>query len=186
MQVDMHLTNRSLDLVAEGLDMAIRLGALEDSSMIARKLAARRLFVCAAPAYIAARGQPHSLSELAQHHCLLGTLDYWRFQENGKNHTRKVHGRLRCNSGHALLHAALNGTGIVQLPDYYVADHLASGALVPMLTAFQPAEEGIWAIYPPSRHMSAKVRTTIDYLAQHLSTPVIPPKTTAACQFCTL
>lgn len=83
LDVEMNLTNQTLDLVAEGYDLAVRLGKLEDSSLMARRLASRTLYVCASPAYLSAHGTPHSLSELEHHNCLQGNLDYWRFQEAG-------------------------------------------------------------------------------------------------------
>lgn len=168
LDVDMLLTNQRLDLIEEGVDLAIRLGVLEDARLVARKLGSREQRLCASPDYLARYGEPHTLSELASHSCLLGTLDYWRFNDNGKVRTIKVKGRLHCSSGPALRDAALKGLGLVQLPDYYVSDHLRSGALVNVLDAFRPPEEGIWALYSPNRHLSPKVRLLIDFLVQGL------------------
>ena len=120
LEVQMNLTNLKVDLVDQGYDLAIRLGQLEDSSMMAKRLGARTQFVCASPSYVATYGLPHTLSELDQHNCLIGTLDYWRFQEKGKARNVRVKGNLSCNSGHALVDAAIKGLGIIQLPDYYV------------------------------------------------------------------
>jgi len=167
--VDFELTNQMLDLVDGGFDIAIRLGKLEDSSMMARRLANRRLYVCASKEYISIHGMPNSLSELEQHNCLKGTLDYWRFQENGAERNIKISGNIRCNSGDALLDAALKGLGIVQLPDYYVTDVIRSGELVSLLANHQQSDEGVWAIYPHNRHLSPKVRMLVDYLSTELS-----------------
>lgn len=168
LQVEMFLSNKTLDLVAEGYDLAVRLGRLEDSSLMARRLASRTLYVCASPAYLSAHGTPHSLSELDHHNCLLGNLDYWRFQERGSPRNVRVRGNIRCDSGRALLDAALKGIGIVQLPDYYVQSALDSRALVPLLTHYQEDDDGIWAVYPHNRHLSPKVRMLLDFLADAL------------------
>ena len=156
-EVRLELTNQTLDLVQQGYDLAIRLGRLTDSTMMARRLASRRLFLCASPAYLARHGAPHSLGELERHNCLLGTLDYWRFQEGGQSRNVRVHGNLRCNSGQVLVDAALKGLGLVQLPDYYVQDLLRDGGLLALLPQYQPDEEGVWALYPHNRHLSPKV-----------------------------
>lgn len=168
LELQCHLTNQTLDLVTEGYDLAIRLGRLGDSSMIARRLSSRRLYVCASPDYLARHGEPHTLSELSHHSCLQGTLDYWRFRSQGQERNLRVHGRIRCNSGHALLDAALKGLGITQLPDYYVDEALENGRLVSLLEPFQGEDEGIWALYPQNRLLSPKVRLLVDYLIDSL------------------
>jgi len=168
LELSCQLTNQTLDLVDEGFDLAIRLGRLSDSSMIARRLSSRRLYVCATPEYLARHGEPHTLSELSHHSCLQGTLDYWRFKSQGQERNLRIHGRIRCNSGHALLDAALKSLGIVQLPDYYVDEALKSGRLVSLLSPFQCADEGIWALYPQNRLLSPKVRLLVDYLFEQL------------------
>ncbi|WP_028116303.1 LysR substrate-binding domain-containing protein [Ferrimonas senticii] len=168
-QIELDLTNRQLDLVEEGVDLAIRLGHLGDSSMIAKRLASRRLYVCAAPSYIAAYGQPHSLSELSKHNCLIGSVEQWRFIERGQERSIRVKGSLRCNSGIALLEAALAGVGLVQLPDYYVDEHLASGALQEVLAQQRQADDGIYAVYPHNRQLSPKVRLFIEELQRTLN-----------------
>lgn len=168
LDVQLHLTNQKLDLVAEGYDLAVRLGKLADSSMMAKRLGYRTQYVCASPEYIAAQGQPQHLAELEQHNCLLGNLDYWRFQEQGKARNVRVSGNLRCNSGWALLDAALKGIGLVQLPDYYVRCALAAGTLVPLLSDFTEPDDGIWALYPHNRHLSPKVRLLLEFFSDAL------------------
>jgi len=170
LEVKLNLTNQKLDLVDEGYDLAIRLGHLEDSSMMAKKLSSRTQYVCASPSYISTYGIPHSLSELDQHNCLIGTMDYWRFQENGKARNVRVKGSLSCNSGHALVDAAIKGIGIVQLPDYYVQPFIEAGELTPLLEQNRQPEEGIWALYPQNRHLSPKVRMLLDHLTTGLKT----------------
>ena len=168
-EVTAFLSNQKFDLLEGGYDLAIRIGKLQDSSMMAKKLSQRTNFVCAAPAYIAQYGIPHTLTELNHHNCLLGTLDYWHFKEAGKERNIRVTGSVRYNSGYSLVDAALKGLGMVQLPDYYVQGYLEKGELVSVLDSYREPEEGIWAIYPHNRQLSPKIRLLVDYLAAHLS-----------------
>ncbi|MFT5097220.1 MAG: DNA-binding transcriptional LysR family regulator [Psychrobacter okhotskensis] len=182
-EVTAFLSNQKIDLVDGGYDLAIRIGKLSDSTMMAKKLSRRTNFVCAAPAYLEKYGTPHVLSELSQHNCLLGTRDYWHFIDFKKTDSKKtgsgkdadkeknlrVSGTVQYNSGHSLVDAALKGLGIVQLPDYYVQKHLASGALVSLLDNYREPEESIWAVYPHNRHLSPKIRLLVDYLAERLA-----------------
>lgn len=174
LEINLNLSNQLLDLVHDGYDLAIRIGHLPDSSLMARRLASRRQFICAAPGYLARHGTPDSLTALEQHNCLLGSSEVWHVQEQGKRRLLRVRGNLRCNSGHALVHAALLQVGIVQLPDYYVARHLHSGALVTLLDAYQEPDEGIWALYPHNRQLSPKVRMLVDFLATELPQRQLP------------
>jgi len=167
-EVFAYLSNQNVDLVEEGYDLAIRLGKLADSTMMAKKLGKRTNYVCASPAYLNRYGIPHSLSELGKHSCLLGTLDYWHFRDAGKEKNIRVTGRLRYNSGYSLVDAALKGLGIVQLPDYYVQHYLKNGELVTLLDNYREPDEGIWAVYPHNRHLSPKIRLLVDYLAEHI------------------
>ncbi|MBF4489016.1 MAG: DNA-binding transcriptional LysR family regulator [Psychrobacter glaciei] len=177
-EVTAFLSNQKMDLIDGGYDLAIRIGKLSDSTMMAKKLSRRTNFVCAAPAYLERHGTPHSLSELSKHNCLLGTRDYWHFIEDGKIDSGKnadkeknlrVSGSVQYNSGHSLVDAALKGLGIVQLPDYYVQKYLASGELISLLDDYREPEESIWAIYPHNRHLSPKIRLLVDYLSEHLA-----------------
>ncbi|WP_425041110.1 LysR family transcriptional regulator [Primorskyibacter sp. S187A] len=168
LEVTLTLTNQMVDLVAESYDLAIRLGELNDSTMMARRLASRTHYTCASPAYLAAQGAPYTLSELEEHNCLKGTLDTWRFQENGKPRHIRAQGTVRCNSGWSLRDAALKGIGIIQLPDHYVRADIEEGRLVPVLESFCAPNDGIWAIYPHNRHLSPKVRLVLDHLSAGL------------------
>ena len=185
-EVTAFLSNQKIDLIEAGYDLAIRIGKLHDSTMMAKKLSLRTNFVCAAPSYLKKHGVPHHLSDLSQHNCLLGTRDYWHFidtakvKENSHTHGKtdnqqasiernlRVSGTVQYNSGYSLVDAALKGLGIVQLPDYYVQKYLASGELVSLLDDYREPEESIWAIYPHNRHLSPKIRLLVDYLAEHL------------------
>lgn len=167
--LDLILTNQRLDLIEQGVDVAIRLGRLQDSSMAARRLSSRQMHVCASPHYLARFGEPHTLSELGRHQCLVGSVDYWHFKEQKREKSMRVSGRIKCNSGFALVDAAKRGLGLVQLPDYYVQEALDSGELVEVLCDYRGGREGIWALYPPSHNLSPKVRLLIDFLAQELA-----------------
>lgn len=167
-EVTAYLSNQQIDLVEGGYDLAIRLGKLSDSSMMAKKLGTRTSHVCASPTYLEKYGIPYSLSELARHSCLLGTLDFWHFKGSDKEKNIRVTGKLRYNSGFGLVDAALKNLGIVQLPDYYVQHHLQSGALISLLDNYRVPDEGIWAVYPQNRHLSPKIRLLVDYLAEQL------------------
>ncbi|GAB1112150.1 MAG: LysR substrate-binding domain-containing protein [Shewanella algae] len=168
LDLQLDLNNKTLDLIDGGYDLAIRLGKLADSSLMARRLGSRRNYVCASPEYLANHGVPHTLGELHRHQCLLGNHPYWRFIEQGQERQWRLSGRLVCNSGPGLLDAARKGLGLVQLPDYYVGEDLASGALVSVLESYQAAPEGIWALYPQNRHLSPKVGLLLDFLQQAL------------------
>jgi DNA-binding transcriptional LysR family regulator len=168
-EVYANLSNQKIDLVEEGYDLAIRLGKLPDSTMMAKKLGKRTNYLCASPAYLNQYGVPHSLSELSKHSCLLGTLDYWHFSDAGKEKNIRVTGRLRYNSGYSLVDAALKGLGIVQLPDYYVQAHLQNGQLISLLDNMRELDEGIWALYPHNRHLSPKIRLLVEYLSEHIT-----------------
>lgn len=170
-QVDLEfeLTNQKLDLIDAGIDLAVRLGRLEDSSLIARRLSSRQLYVCASQSYLDRHGEPHKLSDLNRHHCLIGSVAQWRFRDQGKEISQRISGRIKCNSGIALRDAAKRGLGLVQLPDYYVKQDLESGDLIEVLRQYRDESNGIWALYPTSRHLSPKVRLLVDFLAQKLT-----------------
>lgn len=169
LRVEIELSNRPLDLVHEGLDLAIRLGRLQDSRLVATRLAPRVMYLCAAPSYLERYGRPHSLSELGRHNCLIGSSDQWSFLAEGREQTVRVQGNWRCNSGEAVLDAALRGFGLCQLPDYYVLEQLQNGRLVSLLEQHQPPNTAVWAIYPQQRHLSPKVRQLVDLLKEGLA-----------------
>ena len=169
LRVEIELTNRTLDLVHEGLDLAVRLGRLADSSLVATRIAPRTMYLCAAPDYLARYGTPHTLSELDGHQCLVGTADTWLFDDGGREWLFRPQGRWRCNSGVAVLDAALRGFGLCHLPDYYVHEPLRAGRLVSLLDAHRPPSTAVWALYPQKRHLSAKVRLLVDHLKAGLA-----------------
>ncbi|MDN6857199.1 LysR substrate-binding domain-containing protein [Pseudomonas sp. CAN2814] len=175
LRVEVELSNRQLDLFHEGFDLAIRLGRLSDSRLVATRLAPRVMYLCATPDYLARHGTPQSVAELAQHNCLVGSSDQWSFLEDGRETQHRVQGNWRCNSGQAVLDAALRGFGLCQLPDYYVLEHLRSGRLISLLEAHQPPNTGVWALYPQQRHLSPKVRQLVDHLKEGLQQLQPPP-----------
>jgi len=170
-KVEMYLTNHRVDLLNDGYDLAIRLGQLKNSIFVAQKLATRTHYVCASPDYVKKHGFPSTLKELKNHNCLLGSVEHWQFNVSGKTEHHQVDGRIRCNSGYGLTDAALRGIGLVQLPDYYVQQHIDSGALVVLLEKYQESEEGIWALYPDKNYLPTKIRKLIHFLRTHISTP---------------
>lgn len=161
-------TNQTLDIIADHYDLALRLGHAETPNLVARRLGGRRWHTCASPSYLREYGTPAHPGELPNHSCLKGSRDEWWFQIDGSEQRLRIHGRLRSNSGGALLDAALRGLGIVQLPDYYVSHALNSGTLVAILEAQRPADDGIWALYPPGRQLSPKVNSLLNYLSDHI------------------
>ncbi|HEY4587272.1 MAG TPA: LysR substrate-binding domain-containing protein, partial [Brevundimonas sp.] len=168
LRIELDLDNRLRDLVGDGYDLAVRFGHLTDSRLMARRLASRRLILCASPDYLARRGAPRDLSEIASHDGLIGSAEHWRFTEAGREVSLRPTGRWRCNSGAAVLDAALQGLGLCQLPDFYVAEALASGALLSLLDEARPPDEGVWAVHPHPRHVPPKVRAMIDWLHDRL------------------
>ena len=169
LSVNLELSNRIVDLVAEGFDIAIRTGNLADSRLIATRIASRRLYLCASPEYLARAGRPESIEDLAKFDCLLGMAPTWQFEIDGISQAFRPQGRWRCNSGDAVLEAALLGLGICQLPEFYVLPLLANGTLEPLLEEYRPRDEPIWAVYPQRRHLLPKVQHLINRLRVELT-----------------
>ncbi len=168
--VDLAMNDRFVDLIDEGFDVAVRIGAMEDSSLIARKVAPIRRVVCASAAYFNSRGLPLSPDDLKGHDCLLNSniasSQEWQFTAlDGKSWPVEVKGRLSANNGDALRAAALKGLGIVNLPTFIVGGDLQAGALVTALDKFITQDMALSAVYPHSRHLSPKVRAFVDFLA---------------------
>ncbi|MBH8579021.1 LysR family transcriptional regulator [Bisbaumannia pacifica] len=168
LEVQMHFTNRQVELIDEGYDIAVRMGVLKDSTLIARRLCERREYVVGSRAYFEQVSRPHSLAELGNHRCLVGSRDSWLFEVEGVRREIRVQGKWRADSGPALLDAALKGLGLAQLPDYYVEEYLASGELISVLDTFRHRDTAVWAVYPRHRHLSPKVRQFVDHLVAYL------------------
>lgn len=172
--VELSLNDRYVDLLAEGFDLAIRMGTLPDSSLIARRLAHVKMIVCASPAYLERHGAPRTAQELSRHHCLLHTYatsrGVWHFiGRGGKEDVVRVSGRFLANNGDALRALAIQGEGIALLPDFVVEQDIAASRLVALLPERDTAEIPIHVVYPHSQHLSAKVRTFVDFLAAELT-----------------
>ncbi|WP_186310691.1 LysR family transcriptional regulator [Paraburkholderia sp. BCC1886] len=172
---DMELSDRTVDVVGEGFDMAIRIGALPDSTLIAQKLVEVRMVVCCSPGYLRRRGTPTVPADLQRHACLLyghGGAVNWEFEVDGATRNVEVQGPLRANNGELIRDAAVAGLGIIRLPDFIVADELASGRLVPVLETFLPAAMSVHAVYPQHRQSSLTIRAFVTYLREHLAKSV--------------
>jgi DNA-binding transcriptional LysR family regulator len=172
LELEVDLSDRMVDLVEEGYDMAIRIARPRDSSLIYRPLAKTRLLLCAAPEYLARRGTPEGVADLARHDIIAYTYapagDTWHFATPAGERSVTVHPRLRANNGETCRAAALAGLGITQQPDFLVDEELASGRLVEVLAEWCSQELGIYAVYPSRKHLSLKVRTLADFLAERL------------------
>lgn len=172
--IELGLNDRLVDLAEEGWDLAIRIGNLSSSSLIARRIAPCRMLVCAAPSYLKARGAPSTVSSLAEHNCLGYTLsqtsvDRWAFGKRAEINVR-VSGNLRGNNGDALRAAAVAGQGVIYQPTFIVADDLRAGTLVALTLDHPPIElGGIYAVYLHDRQPPAKVRAFIDFIATHFA-----------------
>jgi DNA-binding transcriptional LysR family regulator len=168
--LDVSFTDRMVNLVEEGFDVAVRIGQLMDSSLVARRLAAVRLVTCASPEYLARAGVPTALADLARHEVVLDTNardpTVWRFGRATDPQEVRVHGRLRFNGAEACAEAALAGFGLVRSPAFAVADDLRAGRLVPLLCTLEPELIHVYAVYPHARHLAAKVRAFVDFLVQ--------------------
>ncbi|MFC4822103.1 LysR family transcriptional regulator [Dokdonella ginsengisoli] len=172
LDLDLHLSNRNVDLVEEGFDLAIRIGALSDSRLVARRLGDSRRLLVAAPAYLDAQGTPRRPDDLAAHAALVlevGTMtSRWVLQRRGADATVRVRTRLRSNHALALLDACRAGVGIALLPQFIVGADLEAGRLVRVLPSWTAAEQGIFAIYPGNRFIPAKVRAFVDFVEEIL------------------
>jgi DNA-binding transcriptional LysR family regulator len=171
-RVDVALDERFVNAVEGGFDVTVRVTrALDDSSLIARRLAPTRIVVCGAPSYLRERGVPRTPAELARHECLSyshARHEAWRFAGCAADVEVAVAGRFRANDGDALREAALAGMGLAQVPEFIVAPELTRGALQAVLEPYEVSSCAIWALYPPSRYLSPNVRAFVDLLARRL------------------
>jgi DNA-binding transcriptional LysR family regulator len=173
LKIDVHVTSRLVDLVAEGYDMAVRYGKLTDSSLKARKVFELPHVVCASPQYFAEKGTPKRIEGLQQHNCLVATFDpcaTWRFRVDGKIIDIDLEGNWRSNNASALITAAVEGLGICRLPELYLRDYLKAGRLASIFDQYQYDVFPVWLVYPNTRYVSAKVRMFIDYLCENIGT----------------
>ncbi|HSA88941.1 MAG TPA: LysR family transcriptional regulator [Burkholderiales bacterium] len=166
---DVSLSDRVVDLVEEGFDLAVRIGPLGSENVVARKLGETRLVPCASPQYLAAHPAPKTPEDLAAHNCF--TYEYvtprnvWRFRDaSGAERAVRIAGTLHSNNGDLLAEAAARGAGIVFEPAFIVGPDVRAGRLVPLLQEFTAPPMPIYAVYPSRKHLSAKVRTFVEFL----------------------
>ncbi|HZB92295.1 MAG TPA: LysR family transcriptional regulator [Stellaceae bacterium] len=176
------MSDRMVDMVEEGFDLALRSGPLPDSSLMTRRLGIGRLVLCASPAYLARHGRPERPEDLAEHNCLTYINSHiegrWHLSGPDGEHDVAVRGSLRSNSIEGLRAAALSGLGICLLPMINVTEDLTVGHLQRLLPDYRTTEVVLQAVYPPGRHLPVKVRTFLDFLVERLClgrvTPMLP------------
>lgn len=172
-QIDLQLSDRYVNLLDEGVDVAIRIGNLDDSSFISRKLTDARLVYCASPQYLAHNGIPQRPEDLSEHDCVLdsnfrmGTS--WPFADHKGTRKIDVSGRLKANSASAARRFALKDGGVLLCPEYVVENDFEDGALTPVLERYWPERLGVFAVYLENRHLSAKVRVFVDLMRAALA-----------------
>ena len=174
LKFDLNLNDRRIDLVEEGIDVAIRIAHLKDSSLIARKLFDVRMVVAASPHYLKTHGTPQSPEELVDHECLvysnLPEPDRWAWtDEKNKKHVVAVKPAMRASSGDFLTNAAAHGLGIVIQPTFLASEAIRRGNLVPILAEYEWPKSPAYAVYPPTRHLSYRVRAFIDFLVERFT-----------------
>jgi DNA-binding transcriptional LysR family regulator len=166
--LDLTLSDRMVDLIEEGFDVAVRIARLPSSSLVSRQLSSTRSVVCASPRYLKTHGAPKHPSDLTQHtvlaYSLLSSGESWEFDGPDGRVSVKVEPRMRTNSGDTCRAVALQHLGIIMQPSFLVAEELRSGALVEVMPRWRALEFGIYAVYPTRKHVPPKVRLLIDYL----------------------
>jgi DNA-binding transcriptional LysR family regulator len=177
--IEMILTERTPDLVEEGLDLAIRIGNLGDSSLFARKITDARMIVCGSADYLDRNGVPETPEDLLKHNCLTHTThtgEAWSFKGSQGTYRVDVQGTIRSNAADALRIAAIQGCGLVHLPIYMLTKDLSTGRLVSVLNEYEGNKRPIHAVYLHRMHLSAKVRTFVDFLyTQYQNNPIEEP-----------
>ncbi len=171
---DLNLNDRRIDLIEEGADVALRIGRLQDSSLIARRLFDVRTVVCASPHYLSTRGEPETPADLENHDCLvysnLADPNRWTYTDgDGDQQTIEVNPVMTASSGDFLANAAAHGMGLVIQPTFIASESIRRGTLVPVLTDYDWPVTPAYAVYPPTRHLSYRVRAFIDFLADRFS-----------------
>jgi len=171
LQLDTSYSDRFVDLIAEGFDCAIRFGYLEDSNLLARRVGPLFGQLVASPDYIASHGQPETPYELVDHEALMQGTETWLLTDGDETVSIHPRGRFKADNGTALVAAAVAGLGIAYLPDALTQAHLASGALVPVLTDHPPPRAGVYVVRPPGQHPARKVRVLTEMLLECFEGP---------------
>lgn len=173
--MSLSLNDRVVDLIGEGIDVAIRIAALSDSNLVGVKLADNRRVVVASPAYLKRHGTPHGLEELLRYNCLTigsgGSQRGWTFRQNGKNITIKIAGNMECNDGAVLHDWALAGRGLAWRSMWEVDAAIENGQLVTVLDEFAAPGNDIYAVFAQRRHLPLRIRAFVDYLRRAYSEP---------------
>ncbi len=168
-EIELHLSDHNISLVDEGFDLALRFGSLRDSNLVARKLMDMRIVCCASPAYLKTHGVPQQPQALSTHNCLIQTIgsqnDQWEFKGPDGIYKVPVSGNFRANSPPAVASMAADGLGIGRMPLYTAQPYLDDGRLQLLFEDAEPRVIGLYAVYPPSRHLTARIRALIDHLA---------------------
>jgi DNA-binding transcriptional LysR family regulator len=175
-QIELLPTDRVIDMVEEGIDVAIRIGRLADTSFMARKIGEDKRLICAAPSYLARHGTPQRPEDLARHNCIVSRdhtyLNRWSFKVDGRPVEIDVSGRVAVTEGEAQMQLALQGVGIVRLTRLTLARAIREGTLVPLLGNFSAEEPvAIHAVYPHRRHLAAKVPAFVNFLIEKFTPP---------------
>jgi len=175
-EVQMEVTDRPIDLVESGFDLAIRFGALPDTRLNARKVMSNRRFLCASPGYLERHGTPSSLADLASHRCIIhrqndDAYGIWRFMHHDHSEVVKVHGMLSSNDGDIVLGWALDGHGILIRSEWDLAKYLDSGRLKIVLPEFALPAADLFVYYPSKRNQTIRARAFIDFLVEHFRGP---------------
>jgi DNA-binding transcriptional LysR family regulator len=172
LRVQLNLEDRLIDLIEAGVDVALRIGHLADSSMIARPIGEIPRYICVSPAYLDRHGKPEHPEDLLEHACLhynnIGVRDEWQFSHSGDVTSLAVQGPFCSNNGDVLCQAAEQGLGVVMLPSFIVQDALAEGRLARILRAYEPPAFTLNALYPSREYVPAKTRLFLDYLVEQL------------------
>jgi DNA-binding transcriptional LysR family regulator len=169
-QVELLLSDNHVPILEEGIDLAVRFGRLKDSSLVARKLCDMRLVVIASPGYLERYGTPAEPEALTTHNCLLQMTsaqpDVWTFGQGRSQKSVSVSGSFRANSPRAVVHMAAGGLGIGRCPYYAARPQLENGALQVLFSEQEPESLSLYAVYPPNRHLTARIRALIEHLAR--------------------
>jgi DNA-binding transcriptional LysR family regulator len=166
LQVHVAFSDRFVDLIGEGFDLAIRIGYLQDSVLIARRVGAVAAALVASPGYVETHGAPASLEDLESHPALMQGTESWRFRDGDKIVIVHPQGKYKADNGIALVEAALAGLGVIVLPEFLAGEHLSSGRLTKLLPQFPIPEAGLYIVRPPGDHPPRKVRVLTDYLLE--------------------
>ncbi len=170
-QIDIHYQDNKVNLIDEGYDLAIRIGALDDSNLIAQRVLPYPMVCCASPDYLKQHGTPRTPQDLKSHNCLTyaysSSNNEWVFSKNNERFAIRVSGRLNANNGRAMVATAVQGVGIIMKPYFMIQDHIPNGELVPILTDYHSQAATVYAVYPHRQFLPAKISSFIDFIRHY-------------------